>query len=622
MGFPRPLLVPAPRRLRLGTGVIRLVSRRLPAIFDLETASSSIIRAAVRAAHRKQGPPRRKQLPSPAVRVALRPLEFSACPEAYRILIGDEAINLEAASPRGLYYAAGTLAALIRQYGLTLPHLLIEDAPHFAVRGFLLDVSRGKVPRRAALFALVERLASLKYNQLQLYIEHTFTFRRHPLLGRGHSPLTAADIRALGRHCRRHHIELVPCLQSLGHATHTLKHARYASLAESDFRGGWTLSPARRGAYRLLEELYDEFLPCFPPGKRFNACCDEPWDLGRGRSKSRAVVEGVDGVYVDHLLRVRRLAARHGRRPLYWADVLEKHPHHVVLLPADVGLLFWNYDAAPSAAALTNRLRRLTSPGGKRSIRGELWVCPGTSAWNSLFFRRDNAAANIFQTARAGHAVGASGFLLTDWGDNGHYNFATASLWSTAFAAECAWNAPKRRPNMARFDEAFAAAVLRAADPAWIGVLNNLGNLDAAFGVRVANHSPERWLLTGPPPPADDILGVAAMIAPFGRIPARNLRRSLARATRAAALLAPLRPADPALRVVRNEWLLSARLAAFACRRELLARGIPEPGDTPASLRAECRALSHRFEQLWLACNRESDLRRIREDFRRIAAAI
>jgi hypothetical protein len=185
----------------------------------------------------------------------------------------------------------------------------------------------------------------------------------------------------------------------------------------------------------------------FLPGSASTPAATSLGTSAAAAQRARAVVEGVDGVYVDHLLRVRRLAARHGRRPLYWADVLEKHPHHVVLLPADVGLLFWNYDAAPSAAALTNRLRRLTSPGGKRSIRGELWVCPGTSAWNSLFFRRDNAAANIFQTARAGHAVGASGFLLTDWGDNGHYNFATASLWPMAFAAECAWNAPKRRPT-------------------------------------------------------------------------------------------------------------------------------------------------------------------------------
>lgn len=618
----RPRLIPRPRSVKRARGHVGLAvtARWLAPLRTLDAPAARAVRDAARRAAVRCASGARPS-PAPPLRVSLRPLGFSDSDEAYRLTVSAGAVSLEAASLRALAYAAGTLASLVDQYGLRLPCLTVEDFPAFPVRGFLHDVSRGKVPKRSALFALVERLAALKYNQLQLYVEHTFAFRKHPLPGRGHSPLTPADIQALGRHCRRHHIDLVPCLQSFGHASHILRHKRYAHLAESGFRGGWTLSPAERGTYRLLKELYAEFLPCFPKGRHFNACCDETWDLGRGKTKNRVVVGGLGDVYVGHLLKVRRLARRHGRDPLFWADILEKHPHHLVLLPKDVGLLYWNYDAAPTVAAARRRLRRLVSPTGREkplSDRREFWVCPGTSAWNSLFFRRANAAANIFQTARAGADLKANGFLLTDWGDNGHVNFLSASLWPMAWAAECAWNAPRRPPRERDFDRRFGPAVLGCGAPAWTQAARLLGGLDEAFGVRVLNHSPERWLLTGPPPPKEDMLGVGRMIEPYLSISAAGLRRALKRADRAAALLVPLKPAVPELKAVRDEWLLSARLAAFACRRTLFERGAPEPGDTAASLRAEIRALARRFEALWLARNRPSDLRLLRRDFRRI----
>ena len=42
------------------------------------------------------------------------------------------------------------------------------------VQGYQLDVSRCKVPTMPTLFRMVDLLASLGYNQFQLYTEHTF----------------------------------------------------------------------------------------------------------------------------------------------------------------------------------------------------------------------------------------------------------------------------------------------------------------------------------------------------------------------------------------------------------------------------------------------------------------
>jgi len=47
------------------------------------------------------------------------------------------------------------------------------------------DVSRGKVPTLETLQGIVDVIALYKLNMLMLYVEHTFAFRSHPLIGCG-----------------------------------------------------------------------------------------------------------------------------------------------------------------------------------------------------------------------------------------------------------------------------------------------------------------------------------------------------------------------------------------------------------------------------------------------------
>ena len=49
----------------------------------------------------------------------------------------------------------------------------VIDSPAVSHRGVLLDISRNRVPTPAAARDLIDLLSSLKYNHLQLYVEHT-----------------------------------------------------------------------------------------------------------------------------------------------------------------------------------------------------------------------------------------------------------------------------------------------------------------------------------------------------------------------------------------------------------------------------------------------------------------
>jgi hypothetical protein len=98
-----------------------------------------------------------------------------------------------------------------------------------------------------------------------------------------------------------------------------LKYPRYRKLAESERR--WSLSPALEETYELLDDLYSEYLGNFG-SPWLNANCDEPVDLGKGLSKSRAETEGVAAIFAAHVARVQDLAAKHGKKTMIWADFI------------------------------------------------------------------------------------------------------------------------------------------------------------------------------------------------------------------------------------------------------------------------------------------------------------
>lgn len=563
----------------------------------------------------------RKGVADGANRIALRLLgrdgpagEPPPPAEGYRLGIDACGATVVAGDEAGLFYGVQTLRQLLRTRGRRLPALAIDDAPALPHRGVMLDVSRGKVPTLATLLDLADRLAAHKYNQLQLYIEHTFAFPSHPAIGAGAGALTGDDILILDRHCRQRHLELVPNFQSFGHQRALLGLPEYAHLDEVGWR--WTLTPAREATYDLLADLYADFLPHFSSAW-FNVDCDETYDLGAGQSRALAAELGQGRLYLRHILRLRELAARHGRRIMLWADVLNHYPELLPELPDDLILLDWAYEAAdsyPTVAALG------------ASGRG-FFVCPGTSSWNSLFPRLDNAVANIRDYVRDGVAYGARGMLLTDWGDLGHYQPLSLSWYPYLFGAATAWTGGATEPD--DFDRAFAplGLGLPPGDPA-IGAIRRLGRAVTGPTLGLPNRSGSAYALF------DDPLSghLAATANPAALAELRDAARDAARAW---AILP-----DPAL---RHDYGFVARLIDYAASKTILGQGIratlralPDAsGDRIADLAgldrdlaalADCRAalpaLVAEFEACWLRQARPSEIGQTLGRFAALAARL
>jgi hexosaminidase len=529
--------------------------------------------------------------------------------QGYRLAVDPERVEITGADEAGLFYGVVTLVQMVTaqagESGVELACARVEDWPDFANRGVMLDVSRDRVPTMETLYDLVELLASWKINQVQLYMEHTFAYRGHEIVWKDASPFTGEEIMELDAYCRERFIDLVPNQNSFGHMHRWHIHEPYRQLAEcpdgielwpGSAKEPFSLCPIDPGSRELLDDLYDQLLPHFSSGA-FNVGLDETFDLGKGRSAQVCAEKGTERVYLDFLKEVYALVSGYGKQMQFWGDIILHEPGLIPELPRDAVALEWGYEATHPFLEHT---RQFADAGL------EFYVCPGTSSWNTIAGRTENALLNIQNAAENGKQTGASGLLNTDWGDNGHMQPLPVSYLGYMAGAAAAWNAatPLMEIDLPRMLDLFA---FRDAAGVMGGVAYDLGNAYKMAGIEPSNASLLFQLLLNPDRSLgegrfqglnpDDLHQTAALI--------RGIRDRLDQAEMAR---------DDAEWVI-EEFALAADLLLWAT--ELAgARFAHEAQDSAASLPADVRAgfvgrmrdLLVRYREAWLRRSRPGGL--------------
>lgn len=584
------ILLPQPRRVVLEQGGHTLKNHHHLKIFD-ENGSFPKIAERIRRDLRRLLRVEALVATGGADKAAASPIvlrrDFAIRPQGYRLHVTPRHVLLAFADEAGAFYAAMTLRQLVRQFRESLPACLVEDAPDFPSRGVMLDISRDKVPTMDTLYALVEDLSEWKVNHLELYTEHTFAYRHHREVWQDASPMTPDEVRELDAFCRERHVELVPNQNTFGHLHRWLDRPRYRDLAEcpdgfvypwGDRRDGpFSLNPLDPRSLALVEELLAELLPHFSSGK-VNVGCDETFDLGQGRSREACEQFGRGRVYFDFLMGIHRLVARHGRTMHFWGDIALNHPELIGELPRDVVPLVWGYEAEHPFDSQCAQIAATGLP---------FYVCPGTSTWNAIVGRTDNALANLRNAAEGGLRHGAIGYLNTDWGDNGHWQPYAVSLLPYAAGAALGWCGESN-------DEAGLVAqldvhVFRDSARVMGRLVHDLGNAYRETGHTIVNASPLGRLLL-----QRDIANLQAAI------PDDAMRQTRERVSEIVSPLADAHMDRPDADLVRHELQTAARLVNAGLDRGLEA--------DPAQRAADLRAALDDYREQWLARNRPGGL--------------
>jgi hypothetical protein len=509
-------------------------------------------------------------------------------PEGYALAISKNGIEISYRETGGLRAASATLRQLLREYGRRLPCLRIRDWPDFPRRGVMLDISRGRVPKLETLLDLAEKLSDFKINELQLYTEHTFAYQKYKSVWQSWGALTAKEIQILDGRCRELGIDLVPNQNSFGHLRFFLEDPRLKKLAEISepyedsskefIRRPTTLAPNHPGTLPFLRGLYDELLPNFS-SPFFNIGGDETWDLGRGQSKRLSDAKGKGRVYLDFIKKLHREVASRKKRMMFWGDIVLKYPQllpelatlgtpstvsassspfkkhaETVLGAPNLIALNWGYEA-------NHPFEKESAQFAKAKI--PFYVCPGTSTWQAMIGKHDNALANLRSAAKAGKKFGAIGFLNTDWGDGGHPQPLAVSWPLFAAGAALAWNSKA-------LDERSLLAVLSRDvfdDPS--GKIANagfkLGFAHQKLGVKALNETPLGTVIAAPKP-EDRELFCRNGLKWFAKIPARKILAALREIAKQRPVLLRAKPKSDSGKILARELDLAARMAEQSCR--------------------------------------------------------
>jgi len=554
--------------------------------------------------------PKRKPLASIKV---VRTNSAPAHSEGYALAISKSGIEISFRESAGLRAATATLRQLLREHGRKLPCLEIRDWPDFERRGVMLDISRGRVPKLETLLDLAEKLSDFKINELQLYTEHTFAYRHYKSVWQSWGALTAKETQILDVRCRELGIDLVPNQNSFGHLRHFLEHPKLKKLAEvsEPYEGGdastgdheflrrpATLAPNHPGTLPFLRGLYDELLPNFS-SKFFNVGCDETWDLGRGQSKKLCEARGKGPVYLDFIKQIHGEVSARDRQMMFWGDIILKHPKLISELAkfrssrrqsaqfnqsgltsaaTDIIALNWGYEANHPFDAEAAQFAKAKIP---------FYICPGTSTWQTLVGKHDNALANLRAAAKAGNKFGATGFLITDWGDGGHPQPLAVSWPMFAAGAALAWNSKG-------FDESKIVSILsrdvfedstgKIADAGF-----KLGFAHQKLGVNAPNETPLGTVIAAPKP-EDRELFCRNGLKWSARIPAKKIFAALKEIKKQRKVLAGAKPESDSGKLLARELDLAAQMAAQSCKFMLWQQAVAFQGRVGALPRPDAAA--------------------------------
>lgn len=636
-------IYPIPRQLERGPGGLNL--RRGVRLVLPGPVSRSVLVAAQRlvdqvhpgsgrwtihAGDGRSWPYRRGSVPAVAARID--PTEDLPA-GGYRLHICDDGAELVGVDETGLVYALVTLTQLARSAPDQLPTLKVRDWPVIGRRAVMLDQSRDRVNRLESLLQLVEDMAQLKLNELQLYCEHTFGYVDREVVWAGDDGLSPQDFIEVEQFCRDRQIDLVPAMNSLGHMHKWLEHPEYAALAENyPYRSlpemrlamvgertplwgevPFALCAVDPASSQLVEDLMDELLPHF--GSAFvNPNLDEPFDLGLGRSRQAVAGKGRAWVYLDYLKAQNDRVRARGLTMMFGADVTWSDPEIIAELPKDAITLDWGYCADFPYFEHAKVFEEAGQP---------FYVLTGTNSWETIVGATDDMIEHHRLAALALEKHGGLGLMVTDWG---WYDYGTIQQFILSYpgivaAAGQGWS--PGQASAATVSAALSRFVFHERDADVLaGLLFELGTLTTRIGLAVS-----------------DIGGVRATVrSPLFQV----LRGNLEEARQALAAVGTDRPAlvetlaeldrlehvaartdssrtDRGALVAELEFTI--RLARHSCRRALLALDQPTaPDQLCDELRREVPVLIRDFTECWSRRYRLANLWQTVERFERMRA--
>lgn len=248
------------------------------------------------------------------------------------------------------------LALLVNWIKVGIRKKTLSETPLFKTNGTMLDVSRNAVMKTDYLKFYLRKMALMGLNTFMLYTEDTYEIESRPYFGYMRGRYTKEELKDLDAYALKLGIELVPCIQVLGHLATALRWNAMGSVR--DTRNA--LLADNEATYKLIDEMFKTVRECFS-SNRLHMGMDETHDLGTGAYLDKFGYRERKEIYFDHLGKVSEMAKSYGFKPMMWSDMFFRmsakgienfvdYDKRTVLpddigkyLPSGVQPVFWDY---------------------------------------------------------------------------------------------------------------------------------------------------------------------------------------------------------------------------------------------------------------------------------------
>lgn len=365
--------------------------------------------------------------------------------------------DVQYAQPSDAYRALGLLLA-----GGNLPKELVQDRVHESV-AVMWDLSRNAVVRVEAWKELFLKFALLGVNEVYLYMEDVYELPGEPFFGYGRGAYTAEELRSIDELGAQLGIEVVPCIQTLGHLEQVLQWPAFSETV--DVHG--VLLVGEEKTYELIGKMLDQMAACFR-SRKIHIGMDEAHGVGTGAYLRRNGFKRPFDILNAHLRKVSAMCAERNLHPLIWSDMYFRIgsktndyydrssviPDDVAsMVPDDVGLVYWDYEHAETSF-YEEWIQRHRSLGKEPVFAG------GAASWGRLWAYEPGWRETLDAGMQAARTKGLAAVMLTVWGDDGWECHPDSVIPAIQYFAEWAYAG---KPNEGALERQFAAVSLGSA---------------------------------------------------------------------------------------------------------------------------------------------------------------
>lgn len=315
----------------------------------------------------------------------------------------------------------------------------ITEIPVFDTCGPMLDVSRGVVMKVDAVKRYLDCMAALGLNMLMLYTEDTYEVPGYPQFGYHRGRYTLEELRSIDDHADSLGIEVIPCIQTLGHMEKYLRWPESGPVKDTSN----VLLAGCEDTYRFIEAEIKAVRSAFR-SDRIHLGMDETHNLGLGQYLFKNGYRDQSEIFYDHMKRVLEIAKKYYRELMIWSDMLFQtgdgryyRPEWVVPqeridnAPKDVTLVFWDYYKTNYAYYDKNLANHLLFPS-EVAFAGGIWT------WDGFAPDFDFTMKTMKPALEAAIDRGVRTVIATKWGGDGtEMNYARALAGLAVFSEYC-----------------------------------------------------------------------------------------------------------------------------------------------------------------------------------------